>query len=223
MERSCLSTPSGNGFPTLGLSTHVSDFEFWWLCLHRLRNGSTFPRSVPFSREGWISLRNAWASGDTLFFFNLFTYLLFIYFWLLSVSIAACIFSLLVESEGYSLVAVRAPYHRDGFSCWGTQALECAGFISGDTQAQLPCGTWTLPGPGIRLLSPEAASRFLTIGPPVKCCGYLPDCEFRMCWVQRWLSGDLRKSHSLWGWADQVPVIRLHSKGEHSAHSSSKG
>ena len=95
------------------------------------------------------------------FFFNLFTYLLFIYLWLLSVPIAACI-----EREGYSLVAVRAMYHRDGFSCWGTQALECAGFISGDTQAQLPCGTWNLPGQGIEPVFPALAGGFLTIGQP---------------------------------------------------------
>ena len=71
----------------------------------------------------------------------------------------------LVESEGYSPVAVRT-YHRGGFSCWGTQALERAGFISGDTQAQLPCGTWNLPGQGIEPVFPALAGRFLTIGPP---------------------------------------------------------
>ena len=216
MERSCLSTPSGNGFPTLGLSTHVSDFEFWWLCLHRLRNGSTFPRSVPFSREGWISLRNAWASGDTLFFLNLFTYLLFIYFWLLSVSIAACIFSLLVESEGYSLVAVRAPYHRDGFSCWGTQALECAGFISGDTQAQLPCGTWNLPGQGIEPVFPALAGRFLTIGPPGISPRWYSNFIFLIyrysglvCWV---LSGELVISYLTCTWNNCSPFTSGHSE-----------
>lgn len=47
--------------------------------------------------------------GLLVIFFFFLIYLLFINFWQLSVSVAACSFSLLVENEGYSLVAAREP------------------------------------------------------------------------------------------------------------------
>ena len=44
----------------------------------------------------------------------------------------------------------------------------CRGFRSCGTQASLPRGVWSLPGPGIKVPteSPALAGRFLTTGPP---------------------------------------------------------
>ena len=36
------------------------------------------------------------------------------------------------------------------------------------SQAQLPCGMWNLPRPGIKLMSRALAGRFSTTGPPGK-------------------------------------------------------
>ena len=76
--------------------------------------------------------------------------------------------------------------HCSGFSCGaqalGTQASVTAahGFnscsswpvkhriSSCDAQAQLLCGMWNLPRPGIKLLPPALAGRFLITGPPGK-------------------------------------------------------
>ena len=51
-------------------------------------------------------------------------------------------------------------------SC-GSQALEC-GVSSCDAQAQQFCSMWSLPGPGIELVSLALQGRFLTPEPPRK-------------------------------------------------------
>ena len=43
----------------------------------------------------------------------------------------------------------------------------CRG-TSYDSQAQLPCSMWNLPGPGIEPMYPALVGGFLTTGPPVK-------------------------------------------------------
>jgi len=49
--------------------------------------------------------------------------------------------------------------HCRGFSCCRAHTL--------GTRAQLPCGMWDLPGPGIKLVSSAwLQDRFLTTGPP---------------------------------------------------------
>ena len=42
------------------------------------------------------------------------------------------------------------------------------GLSSCGSWAQLPCGMWNLPGPGIEPVSPALAGGFLTTGPPGK-------------------------------------------------------
>ena len=47
----------------------------------------------------------------------------------------------------------------------GLQAIECTGFSSCGTWAQLFCALWNLPRPGIEPVSPALAGRFLSIVP----------------------------------------------------------
>ena len=76
------------------------------------------------------------------------------------VFIAACSLSLAVESRGcplvvvHSLLTVAASLIME-HGLWGRPA-------------QLPCGLWDLPRPGIEPVSPALQGRFLTTGPPGK-------------------------------------------------------
>ena len=60
-----------------------------------------------------------------------------------------------------------------GFSCCRAWALGHADFDSRGSWAvehshvDLLCGMWHLPGPGVKLMSPALAGRFLTAEPPV--------------------------------------------------------
>ena len=65
--------------------------------------------------------------------------------------------------------------HGGGFSCCEAQALgawasvvAAHGLSSCGTQAQLLCGMWDLPGPGLEHVSPALAGRLLTTVPPGK-------------------------------------------------------
>ena len=77
----------------------------------------------------------------------------FIYYWLHRVFFAVW---------GLSLDAASS-----GFSCCGAGALERR-LSSCGTRAQLPCGMWDLPGPGMGPVSPALVGGFLTTGPPGK-------------------------------------------------------
>ena len=44
----------------------------------------------------------------------------------------------------------------------------CLGTSNCDSQAQLPCNMWNLPGPGIEPVYPALVGGFLTTGPPGK-------------------------------------------------------
>ena len=54
-----------------------------------------------------------------------------------------------------------------GLSSCGSRALERR-FSSCGTRAQLLCGMWDLPGPGLKPVSPALAGRFLITSPPGK-------------------------------------------------------
>ena len=67
--------------------------------------------------------------------------------------------------------------HGGGFSCHGAWALRCmgsavvaSGLCSCGSWAQLLHGTWDLPRPGIKPVSPALAGRFFTTEPPRKPC-----------------------------------------------------
>ena len=66
-----------------------------------------------------------------------------------------------LQGEWASVVVVR------GLSSCDSQALELR-LSSCDTWAQLLCGMWDLPRPGIEPVSPVLAGRFLTTAPPGK-------------------------------------------------------
>ena len=68
------------------------------------------------------------------------------------------------REQGYSLQAS----HFHAFSCYGAQAFGCMVFSSCGSWAYLPHGMWNLPRPGIELVAPALAGRFLNIGPPGK-------------------------------------------------------
>ena len=57
--------------------------------------------------------------------------------------------------------------HWAGFSCYRAQAPECR-LSSCGAQAQLSCGMWDLPGPGIKPMSSALEGEFLSTGPPEK-------------------------------------------------------
>ena len=122
-------------------------------------------------------------SSYLLFFFfkqrEFYFFYLFIYFWLRWVFVAVCRLSLVAASGGYSslqfmgvslqwLLLLQSTGSRHaGLSSCGSWALECR-LSSCGTQAQLLCGMWDLPGPGIEPVSPALAGRFLTTAPPWK-------------------------------------------------------
>ena len=116
----------------------------------------------------------------------LFIYLLIIYFWLCWVFVAACWLSLVAVS-GVTLCCGARASHCGGFSCCGARALgarssvvvacglsSCGSWAperrlsSYGAQAQVLCGMWDLPGPGLEPVSPALAGRFLTTAPPGK-------------------------------------------------------
>ena len=90
---------------------------------------------------------------------------LFICFWLLSVFSAGSGLPCVAVCGGHSLVVAS---RCSGFSCGGAQALGPVGFSNCGVWAQLPCGIWHLPGPGLKPVSPALAGRLLTMGPPGK-------------------------------------------------------
>ena len=128
-----------------------------------------------------------------LFLINLL--ILFIYFWLCWVFVAACRLSLATVSRGYSslqcagfsvqwLLAVAS---RSGFSCCGAWALGARASVvvarglsscgswglerrlsSCGAWVQLLRGMWDLPRPGLEPICPALAGGFLTIAPPGK-------------------------------------------------------
>ena len=57
--------------------------------------------------------------------------------------------------------------HCGGFSCCRARALD-RGLSTSDAWAQLLCGMWDLPGPGLEFMSPALAGEFLTTAPPGK-------------------------------------------------------
>ena len=103
-----------------------------------------------------------------------FLKILILYFWLCQVFIAAQGLSLVVESRGYSLVAVHgvlfvvASLVEDKFQAHALQQLQHPGSVVVVTWAQVPGGMWNLPRPGSEPMSSTLAGRFLSTVPPQK-------------------------------------------------------
>ena len=114
-----------------------------------------------------------------IFFFFINLFILFFYFWLRWVFVAARRLSLVAASGGYSslrctgfslrwllLLRSRGSRHM-GFSSCGSRALERR-LSSCGARAQLLHGMWDLPGPGLKPVSPALAGGFSTTVPPGK-------------------------------------------------------
>ena len=101
--------------------------------------------------------------------------MIFIYFQLCWVFVAARGLSLVAVSLGYALGAVLrlliavaslvAECRLQG--AWAS-VVAADGLSSCGAQPKLPRGVWGLPGPGIEPKSPALANEFLTTGPPAK-------------------------------------------------------
>ena len=120
-------------------------------------------------------------------FFKINLFILFIYFWLCWVFIAAHRLYLWLQRAGVTLCCGVRASHCSGFSCcgaWalgarasvvvahglsscGSRALECR-LSSCGTRASLLCSMWDLPGPGLDPVSPSLAGGFLTTALPGK-------------------------------------------------------
>ena len=137
------------------------------------------------SSRRWEGCTLLWSQFFVLFLINLF--ILFIYFWLRWVFLAACVLSPVAVSGGYSslrcvgfslwwLLFLRSMGCRHaGFSSWGTRTQQLQ-LLGSRAQAQqlwrtdltLLRGVWELPGPGLEPVSPALAGGFLTTAPPGK-------------------------------------------------------
>ena len=94
-------------------------------------------------------------------------YVLFIYFWLHWIFVALCGLSLVAVSGVYSSLRCTGFSLRWLLLLWSTGSRR-TGFSSCGAWAQLLCGMWDLPGPGLESMSPALAHRFLTTVPPRK-------------------------------------------------------
>ena len=115
---------------------------------------------------------------------------LLFYFCLCCIFVAVLAFSVVLESQRYSLVAGTWASHCCGFSClehrlWGIAGFGSCGsralghrFNSRGVQAQLLWGMWDLPGPEIEPTTPALAGQFLTTGPPGESYFILNICLF---------------------------------------------
>ena len=109
---------------------------------------------------------------------NFILYILFIYFWLCWVFVAAQGLCLVAASGGYSpaaacrlLILVASPVAEQslGFSGCGSWALEHS-LSSCGTWASLFCNMWDLPGSGIKPMSPAWAGFLTREAPPPPIC-----------------------------------------------------
>ena len=102
--------------------------------------------------------------------------ILFIYFWLFLVFVAAWAFLQRCERRLPSSCSTQASAC-GGFSCCGAQAIGRVGSVvatpsfqnslnSYGSWAQLPCSLWSLPGSGTEPVSPPLPGGFFTTEPP---------------------------------------------------------
>ena len=159
--------------------------QWWSWCLADESQGSAVVfRLFPICRIGTVQLPSNVSMGFVFCFLICYHFVLYLDFGFCSVSesyvtfkisnlfVFGCTGSSLLDTGFFCLwrVAVirescgaRAPLivaERGLLSSWAPQV--------GGTLAQLPCGMWNLPGPGIEPVSPALPGIFLTSGPPGK-------------------------------------------------------
>ena len=106
------------------------------------------------------------------YYFLKFIYFIFIYyFWLHWVFVGVHGLSLVAASGGYSSLRC-AGFSLQQFLLLRSTGSRCTCFSSCGTRAQLLCGMWNLPRPGLEPVSPALAGGLLTTEPPGKPCTY---------------------------------------------------
>ena len=147
--------------------------------------GVVLPETCDQESVPGLSTRCWWFAGNI--FKNLF--IIFIYFWLHWVFVAAHGLSLVAASGGHSSLrcagfslrwlqllwstgsrCVGSVVVAHGLSSCGSRALEHR-LSSCGAQVNLLWGMWDPPGPGLEPVSPALAGRFLTTVPPGKAVG----------------------------------------------------
>ena len=91
---------------------------------------------------------------------------LFIYLFLAVLGLCCCAWAFFSCGEQGLLLLQSMGCRHVGFGSCGLRAVEHR--LSSGSQAQLLCGTWDLPGPGLEPVSPVFAGGFLTTVPPGK-------------------------------------------------------
>ena len=103
---------------------------------------------------------------QTFFFISTFNYYLFIYLAVLGLRFCVRAFSS-CGKRGPLLIAVRGPLTIMA-SLVAEHRLQTRRLSNCGSWAQLLCGTWDLPRPGLEPVSPAVAGRFSTTAPPGK-------------------------------------------------------
>ena len=159
---------------------------YWGLCRVWCKYGQRWCYSQYSDKSEIIQAYVMLKSLDIIIFLiNLFIYYLFIF---------GCVGSSLLRvgfpqlrRVGATLCCGAQASYCHGFSCCGARALGARASVvashrlsscgsralerrlsSCDTQAQLLCGMWGLPRPGLEPVSPALAGGFLTTAPPGK-------------------------------------------------------
>ena len=126
-------------------------------------------RILLFDQEDWPTSQKR--NNIRIYVLQVYKSDFFFFLWLHWVFVAAHGLSL-VAARGTTLCCAARASHCGGFSCCGAPALGAWAvehrLSSCDSQAQLLCGMWDLPGPGIESMYLALAGRLLTTAPPGK-------------------------------------------------------
>ena len=109
----------------------------------------------------------SWCFSLRIFFFLILFIYLFIYLWLCWVFVSVRGLSLVVASGGHSSSRCEV-LSLSRASLVAEHRLQTRRLSSCGSWAQLLCGMWDLPRPGLEPVSPALAGRFLTTAPPGK-------------------------------------------------------
>ena len=138
---------------------------------HQQQEDRRKERSCPRASGGSTALpmdfqpSDQWENKYVVFFLKKIIYL-FIYFWLCWVFVSVRGLSLVAASGGHSSswcagLSLSRPLVAE-------HRLQTRRLSSCGSQAQLLCGLWDLPRPGLEPVSPALAGRFPTTAPPGK-------------------------------------------------------
>ena len=125
----------------------------------------------PFSVVAESGLLSSWSvpashCSDFCLCFSKFLLIYYLFIFVAALGLFRCMWTSSGCSSWGLLSRCRArASHCSGFSC-GAGTRGAGRHSSRGARAQLLCGTWGLPGPGIRSMPPALAGRFFTSRPP---------------------------------------------------------